>query len=227
MTWTPDIIRARFIEACDTERRLPAGSMGGQASGYWPAYTHSFEDMAHWGEKRLAEEREMRTRSSPPSAAAISRYLECLQWTAELVQDERKRRLIWAWAYCQMAGRSFAERCRRDGWVKMTAYRRLSASFQHISEKLRNNNALLREPDEKWVLPNQAVSGTSAITLAELNDAAPTHPTFQIFDGERPRHTLTSPQAVAGFEKLLAQTNKRRRREQERRRKLGIGEDVA
>ena len=53
--WTVEIVRARFVEACDTERRMPRGRTG-SAMGYWPSYQHTFEDMAGWGTKRLAEE---------------------------------------------------------------------------------------------------------------------------------------------------------------------------
>lgn len=197
-------------------------------SGYWPQYVHTFEDMNGWGTKRLAEEREMQMRRTPPSAGAISRYFEAMKWTAELISEENRRRIIWAWAFCQTSNRSFAEYCRKHGLVKMTAYRRLGGVFQSVSEKLINNSVLLRNPDEKWVLPNTANTGTSSLTLASPDDGAPdTHKTFQIFDGDRPGHTLTSPQAVDLFEKFLERTNKRRRREQERRRKLGLEESAA
>jgi hypothetical protein len=225
--WTPDIVRARFIEAADTDRRMPGGGGAGK-SGYWPQYVHSFEDMNGWGTKRLAEEREMQMRRTPPTAGAISRYLETLRWTAELVADENRRRIIWEWARCQTSSRSFAEYCRREGLVKMTAYRRLGGAFQAISQKLINNSALLRMPEEKWVLPNPPNTGSSSLTLATHDDDAPApHKSFQIFDGDRPGHTLTSPQAVELFEKFLTDTNRRRRKEQERRRKLGLEESAA
>lgn len=225
--WTPDIVRARFIEAADTERRMPNPGGAGK-SGFWPEYLHSFEDMAGWGTRRLAEEREMRMRRVPPSAAAISRYFEVMKWTAELIGDERRRHIVWAWAHCQMAGKSFAEKCRREGWVKMTAYRRLGGIFQTISQKLINNRVLLSNPDEKWVLPKQANTATCSYTLATIDDDTPgAHPSFQIFDGDRPGHTLTSPQAVELFEKFLEKTNRRRRKEQQRRRKLGLEESAA
>jgi hypothetical protein len=226
MTWSPEIVRARFVEATDTEARLPGGGLP-QSSGYWPSYLHTFEDMAGWGTQRLAEEREMRSRRSPPSAAAITRYFETMRWTAEFLDQEDRRRLVWSWAYCQMSGRSFAERLRKKGVVKMTAYRRLNIAFQAISDSLRKAGALLRYPDEKWVLPNHAPRSTNPLTLNSHDDAAPPHPTFQVFDGDRPGHTLTSPQAVEEFEKFLAKTNRQRRREQERRRKLGLEESAA
>jgi hypothetical protein len=152
--WTTEIVKARFIEAAATERRMPLRKVGGLA-GSWPQYVHSFEDMNGWGTKRLAEEREMRFRRTAPSAEAISRHFEALQWTGELISDERHRRIVWAWAWCQATGRSFAARCRREGWVRMTAYRGLTAAFEEMTCKLCNNGVLVRFPDAEWMLPSR------------------------------------------------------------------------
>jgi hypothetical protein len=216
--WTPEIVRARFVEAVDTESRLPQGG-GSNSSGFWPSYVHSFEDMNGWGSKRLAEEREMRMRRLPPSSAAISRHEEVMTWTRTLVVAERRRRLVWAWARCRHADDSFAEWCESQGIVKMTAYRHLKATVERISRHLDNAAVLLRMPDERWVLREAPVSGTDSNTLG-LPDVASQpekSPTSQIFDGARPGNTLTSPQAVAGFERFLTRTNKARAKAQERR----------
>jgi len=221
MTWTPELVRSRFIEACDTERRLPIGG-GTQSCGFWPAYVHSFEDMNGWGTKRLAEEREMRLARTPPSAAAISRFEEVMKWSASLIHHDVKRQIIWTWASCQVSGYSFAERCRTYGWVKMTAYRRLHAVSQAISHGLDISGVLVRYPDEKWVLPAQPVSASNFDMVALSDDAEQpmVHPTFQVLD--KASDLLKTPEAVAEFAKHLAASNKRARREQERRAKLGL-----
>ena len=170
--WTPEIVRSRFVEACDTERRLPLGR-GSSSSGFWPAYVHSFEDMNGWGTKRLAEEREMRLARTPPTAAAISRFEEVMVWSASMIHDDTRRDIIWTWADCQVSGHSFASRCRKFGWVKMTAYRRLHAVSDAISRNLVNDLVLLRMPDEKWVLPEQPVSSSSFDMLALSDDDEP------------------------------------------------------
>ena len=172
MNWTPQIVRSRFVEACDTERRLPLGG-GSSSSGFWPAYVHSFEDMNGWGTKRLAEEREMRMARTPPSAAAISRFEEVMAWSASMIHDDTRRKIIWIWSACQVSGHSFASRCRKFGWVKMTAYRRLHAVSDAISCNLVNDLVLLRMPDEKWVLPEQPVSSSSFDMLALSDDDEP------------------------------------------------------
>lgn len=221
MMWSPEIVRFRFVEACDTERRLPLGG-GSSSGGFWPAYVHTFEDMNGWGTKRLAEEREMRLARTPPSAAAISRLEEVMRWSAEMIHDDQRRRIVWTWAHCQVSGHSFSSRCRKAGWVKVTAYRRLHAVSDRISRVLNNDRVLLRMPDEKWVLPSQPVSGSNFDMLALSDDADQPnkHPTFQVLD--KAGDTLTSPQAIAEFAKHLASVNKQRRREQERRRKRGM-----
>jgi hypothetical protein len=219
--WTPEIVRSRFIEACDTERRLPLGG-GSSQGGFWPAYVYSFEDMNGWGTKRLAEEREMRLARTPPSAAAISRFEEVMEWSASMIHDDTRRKIIWTWAACQVSGHSFASRCRKFGWVKMTAYRRLHAISEAISYNLVNELVLLRMPDEKWVLPEQPVSASNFDMVALSDDAEQpmVHPTFQVLD--KPGDLLKTPEAVAEFAKHLAASNKRARREQERRAKLGL-----
>lgn len=187
--WTPEIVRSRFVEACDTERRLPQGG-GGKQGAPWPSYMHTFEDMAGWGSKRLAEEREMRFKRIPPSAAAISRFEEVMRWSAALIHDDTRRKILWTWAACQVSGHSFAARCRKFGWVKMTAYRRLHAVSDAISHNLVNDHVFLRMPDEKWVLPNQHPQGMSVDMLAATDDEGPavipTHWTDDELTGDRP-----------------------------------------
>lgn len=229
MKWTPEIVRSRFVEACDTERRLPLGG-GSSSGGYWPAYLHSFEDMAGWGTKRLAEEREMRLARTPPSAAAISRFEEVMAWSASMIHDDARRKILWTWAACQVSGHSFASRCRKLGLVKMTAYRRLHAVSEAISYHLNNGEVLLRMPDEKWVLPSQPISGSSFDMLAlSDDDGQPTvHPTFQVLD--KAVDLLTTPDAIADFRKHLTAINRQRRKEQERleaKRRAKLGLDAA
>jgi hypothetical protein len=133
--WTPEIVQARFVEAAQTESRLPLGG-GSQSSGYWPAYVHTFEDMNGWGTKRLAEEREMRMKRIPPSAGAISRHTQVMEWTAELI-DEDYRWLMWGMANCIASERSFSAWCKDQGLVRMTAYRRIERIREAISRNLK------------------------------------------------------------------------------------------
>jgi len=143
--WTAEIVRARFVEAADVERRSPLGRFGpSEKTTFWPEYVHSFADMSGWGSKRLAEEREMRFRRLPPSADAISRYDEVLcEWTPKYVVEDR-RRLVWFWAFSAASGHSFSRVCRAFGWQRRTAYDRLERLFVKIAGDLDNDQILLK-----------------------------------------------------------------------------------
>lgn len=212
--WTPDIVKARFVEAADTEWRLPLGGIANKG-GFWPEYVHSFKDMAGWGTKRLAEEREMRMRSIPPTAAAISRHTEVMEWTAERIDRKSDRVLIWAMANCLASERSFSAWCRKRGMVRMTAYRRLERLYEAISASLRNDCVLLRFPDRTWLLQESASEGISnAMLAAEGDDAPPVSSTSMIC--EKAVDLLDTPEDFAAFAKHLAAVNKGRRKEQAR-----------
>src|SRR6185312_12467339 len=109
--------------------------------------------------------------------------------------DDTRRKIIWTWAYCHMSGHSFAARCKKLGWVKMTAYRRLHAVSDAISRNLVNDLTFLRMPDEKWVLPEQPVSASNFVMVALTDDEEQPehHPTFQVLD--KPGDLLTTPEA--------------------------------
>jgi hypothetical protein len=142
-----DHIKDRFIEAAEVERRSPRERLGPSTKlGYWPEFKATFEDMTGWGSARLAEEREMRFRRLPPSSAAISRYEEVLLvWTAEYLETEYERRLVWYWAFSKAGGRSFSAICRKKGWSRDTANNRLKRLFARISAKVVNDpNSLSR-----------------------------------------------------------------------------------
>jgi len=220
--WTPEIVRSRFVEACDTERRLPLGG-GTSSGGFWPAYVHSFEDMNGWGTKRLAEEREMRLARTPPSAAAISRFEEVMAWSASMIHDDTRRKVIWTWAACQVSGHSFASRCRKFGWVKVTAYRRLHAVSDAISRNLVNDLVLLRMPDEKWV---RQCDLSDVHVCSTLETCASDEPSISplFFMDEKPRHTLSTPSDIEEFASHLEKVNEARRKDRVRRIRRMNGE---
>lgn len=222
MIWTAEIVRARFVEAADTVDRLPARIMSGR-SGVWPAYVHSFEDMTGWGSRRLAEEREMWERRLPPGAAAISRSEEVTDWVCRLIDDPVRRRIVLTWSWCRMSGHPFARACRREGWVRLTAYRRLGDVFAHIAARLRLESVVVRLPDEKWLIQDGADMACIGGTLDAVGaNEPPPHATAAFLTADRPVDMLMSPQAIADFEKFLTRTNRRRARERERRRKLRL-----
>jgi hypothetical protein len=180
--------------------------------------------MAGWGSQRLAEERELRIKRIPPTSAAISRHDEVVGWISEFVTDEQGRRLVWAWSICHVAGTSFAGRCRKNGWARATAYRRLDAIIEVILMHLRKRGVLLRLPDDLWVRQVEGVSGTSDGEIGRCVDPLPISPTW-ISDGDRPRDMLTSPQAIEEFGDHLQSVNNQRRKDRERKQRKLLGID--
>ena len=229
MIWTADLIKARFAEAADTERRLPAARIRPSvASGWWPEFRYSVADMNGWGEKRLKEHREEFWHSARlrPSAGAISRHEEVLTWTADYIHDEDRRKLAWLWAFCTAADRDFSAALRSKGIPKSTAYDRLNKLWARLEVDFRNSSLVLRLPDEKWVGHERGSMGIiSGIIRREDTSAPPISPTSMIAGDGRPE--LRLPEDPEAFAAHLAAVNRDRRREQEkrearRRKALGI-----
>jgi Domain of unknown function (DUF6362) len=223
--WTVELVRARFVEAADTERRMPrVGAV--ERAGFWPAYVHTFEDMNGWGTKRLAEERELRMRRIPPSAAAITRFDEVMNWTAYRV-DEPRRSLVWAFAHCRANGWSFSAKCKKEGWNRVTAYERLEKLFRRLAIELDIDSVVLRKPDEKWTLQECPIPGTNSGTMASDDDGGPSKsPRSLIVPGALASDLLKTDADVKRFAKHLKAVNRARRKEREREKRRFLGTAV-
>lgn len=105
--WTPSLVEERLAEAAEVLRRLPEQRVQGLFST-WPAVIRDFAD-------RIAQEPE-RLRRPPPSAAAITRMDEVLQWLAWL--DPADAKLVWMRA----SGAPWKEVCWRIGLARTAAH---------------------------------------------------------------------------------------------------------
>ena len=208
MTWTPEIVRALFTEACDTIRRLP-NTGSGNKSGFWPDYLHTFEDMAGWGAKRLAEEREMRARRERATPDAISRLNQVERWNAEIL-DEEERKYIWAWAWCRLYRESFADKCKKEKWSKEWAYTVITSTVNRLVVRFGQKSAPLILPADRFQLLEQQKSGTDVGTMG-LGDVEPMAKSPTAMLTEKPSDLLTSSQAVKMFGQFLSDTNTKRR----------------
>jgi hypothetical protein len=164
--------------------------------------------MSGWGAKRLAEERELKMRRIPPTAGAITRFEEVLDWTATRIHDELFRQLVWAFAHCRSNQWSFSAKCKKEGWNRVTAYERLERTFRRIAIELDNESVVLRMPDEKWALQEQAIPGSNSDMMAALAS-----------------DLLKTEADVRRFAKHLKAVNRVRRKEQERRKRAFLGEE--
>lgn len=208
MTCEPEMIRARFVEAAFTERFLPS-AFGPRAKGYWPEFFHDEEDKAGWDDAaRLDNAEKWKGRAS---SGAISRHQECMDWTAALIQDEKRRQIVWAWAFCRANGWDFGARCVKRGWARPTAYRRLNASMEAISEHFRMGGVVVRLPDDKWVRHEQPspIRSDGWLKNCSQSPAIKFTPGFRT---ESSRDLIQTPEDAETFAKFLDRRNARLRK---------------
>ena len=82
--WTPSLVEERFVEAASVMKRLP----GVRVPGYfntWPSMMREFAD--------LVGQEPCPMRLPPPSAGAITRMEETLDWLRWLDADDA--RIVW------------------------------------------------------------------------------------------------------------------------------------
>jgi len=106
--WTPLMVEERLAEAADVLKRLPPVRVQGYYS-LWPRYIYEFADLVG------QEPPEMRL--PPPSAAAITRMDEAMEWLNWLEPDDAK--LVWMRA----ERRRWKVICVRLGITRATAHR--------------------------------------------------------------------------------------------------------
>lgn len=180
MTWTPAEVMSRFVEAADTERRTPSKGMQ-QARTCWPAYRFDAEDRKGWTEGDQADEQNRWAETKGAKSDAVSRYDECIEWGLTYIDATKTREIVWTWAFCQViSGKSFSKECRKKGWARPTAYRRLHTAFERISFHLNNERILLRPAALNWVRQQDPSNVEVCSTVRNSASAAvPFTPSFQ------------------------------------------------
>lgn len=221
MTWTPEIVRARFTEAADTERYLPR-PLTASGRGYWPPFIHDIEDQAGWDDAAKQDNAKRPATRAP--AGAIGRHEECMRWSSERINDETRRHLVWGYARCQAFKMDFSKLCHRRGWKKSTAYDRLNKIWDRLSDEFCNERLVLQMPAEIWLdtdTPEIIVSAASSGEPRQIKPAIPFTPAFIL---ERATDLIRTDNDVDNFAKFLSERNALMRKEQARRRKLGMVE---
>lgn len=225
MNYEPEVIRARFVEAAATERFLPS-ARSPSARGYWPSFFHDEEDKAGWDDAaRLDNAEKWQGRAT---SGAMSRHQECLDWTASRVTDEKRRHILWSWAFCRANDWDFGARCVRRGWARPTAYRRLTATIEALSGQFRMEGFVVRLPDEKYLRHETPVLASISSTLDQHVAAQPI--TFTPgYRTENSRDLIQTPEDADTFAKFLERRNADMRRSQEReaKRRQKLGMDAA
>ena len=119
--WTTSLVEDRLVEAADVLSRLPEERVQGYFS-VWPEVVRDFADMVGQTPEPM--------RRPPPSAAAITRMEEALEWIRFLDIDDGK--LVWARA----EGARWKEICWRFGIARATAHRRWRYGVSVIALRL-------------------------------------------------------------------------------------------
>lgn len=224
--WTVEIVKARFIEAADIERRMLVRGMsaGGNA---WPTYRFDDDDREGWDEQSKQDEVDALRRRLPLATPELTRWEEVFfDWTALVPQP--RRILVWRWSQCIATGRSFSEWCERKGLVRMTAYNRMEKVFGSLAEQFDLEARLLRQPAEKFALqtnPEKATYRHKMTPAATKRDKA-AHPSA--YQAEPSTDQLTTPEALEAFAQHLADVNEQRRKARMRKALRGVpGEQEA
>lgn len=137
--WTPKLVEARMEEAADTLRRLPEDRLRSARSS-WPPIIREFHD-AYGAEPA-------RLRLGPPSAAAIDRMDQSLEWLRWLEADDA--RIVWLRA-CGVRWKAI---CWKVGMCRTKVWRHWVAALTVISGRLE------REPDRTPAnRPQRAMAG--------------------------------------------------------------------
>ena len=224
MTWTVEVVKARFFEAADVERRMIVKGMSGGGNA-WPSYSYDKEDMAGWDDAAIADNLERWQGRKVTKSPEITRWEEVFfEWT-QLIPEPR-RLLVWRWAQCIALGRSFSKYCEDKGIVRATAYNRLERVFENLTIEFRNASRLLLWPDEKW---SGQFDGNDASKEHKMDEVAPKrgptiHPPFR---SEKHHDNLTTPEALGEFTKHLAAHNRAQTRKREKALRGVPGEQEA
>ena len=125
--WTTSLVEDRLVEAADVLSRLPEERVQGYFS-VWPEVVRDFADMVGQTPEPM--------RRPPPSAAAITRMEEALEWIRFLDIDDGK--LVWARA----EGARWKEICWRFGIARATAHRRWRYGVSVIALRLNGKRVL-------------------------------------------------------------------------------------
>jgi len=222
--WTIEIVKARFIEAADIERRMLVKSAVGGGNG-WPTYDFDNEDRKGWVQADIDAAREYWAENKITSMPEVTRWEEVFfEWT-QLIPQQR-RLLVWRWAQAIANGWSFSEWCQKKGIVRRTAYNRIERVFSILTARFADEARLLRQPGEKWASQLKLRDADSQVSSQDVARDAK-RPQHQPFRTGSHHDALTTPEAVAAFAQHLAETNERRRKARLRKALRGVPGELA
>jgi hypothetical protein len=143
--WSADLVRARLVEACEVEAKLPEGKGPRRSSASaWPTMSREFEDLISWSDEARAEVWLQWERAKGAHPYEVTRMWEALDWLVWLKDHREEQERLYVWAATKARRRSLAKVCRIKGWDKQTFYRRLNTGSIRIAERLNKNAVAVR-----------------------------------------------------------------------------------
>lgn len=148
MIWTPEIVYLRFLEAAETERRLPGIPRPKEFGNGMPDYIHDIGDANRQEPTRDKAAFAFERAKAPPRSGMVTRHDECVTWGISYFPPQDARlRILWMAVFCAVFRKSFQKECRKKGWSRTTSYRRLDAALSHLSERLNSACIPVAEAD--------------------------------------------------------------------------------
>lgn len=217
--WTPEIVRARFVEAVATERYWRGVQIGG-ATGFWPIFSPTKDDIDGYDELAKADHLQRWQGLGSAKADAMSRLEECyFDWTLRRIAQKDRRILVWGFARCRAFKLNFSKWCKDETGLKpRTAYDRLHKVWDRLAVDLCNTGVLLREPHEMYLAQEEQNRACGLITERGVEISQPTFPPVpKSVIYEKSRDMIRTEQDAETFAKFLQKHNSKGRREQDRR----------
>ncbi|MGE3247316.1 MAG: DUF6362 family protein [Beijerinckiaceae bacterium] len=137
--WTDDDVWLRWIEAVETERRLPPVRRPRAYGNGMPAYVHDADDK---------KDQEPESKREVATAGMVRRYEQVLDWTIDLFPPgDRGAETLWLMARCTVYDRSIAKLAKKLRVDRATLYRRLNRAKRELSIRLNNASCVVARAD--------------------------------------------------------------------------------
>lgn len=204
-----------FIQAAETERKLPAtGTRPAKLKSQSLPFVHTFADMNGWGYARLREARSEIWEGIDNKLAPkdVSNWELCLRLIA-LIDNDRHRRCLSAWAASKVSGASFSAWCRdQEHITRQYGKECVTRAIRKISAELARNPLQHNDFAQNSTLQHDGKIGDLCDIIGDERDQR--QPTFGMADDAKP---LTFDEGLQDFS--WAETQNARRRERDARKK--------
>ncbi|OCJ12485.1 hypothetical protein A6U86_05540 [Rhizobium sp. AC27/96] len=219
---TRDQIEELFIQAAETDHRLPDTARPARLKAQAIQYYHSQADVNGWGAERFAEERAdfLSHKTTRLRTSDVTKW-ELANALIVLVSKSRDRHCLWHWAIAKAGGKSFSKWCREG-------FRDVSGNHIRFSRNYaleRKNRAILEITlalDCKPLQHNENGRSASLQHMGEMSDKdvilADDVPTYWRAPDARPM-ACDFDRGLQNFEWADLQNERRRQRDAERRKR--------